>query len=119
MDAAGVGEVWVGAGDGPLHPLVFVPLVAGNRATLYVVRERRRLWSSRTGGWIVASAAVDLVMAPGVAVTGVPSLVLPPQVVAAVLGAAGTLRAGVGRREVSCVRLGEDWLGGYGAGGGG
>ena len=78
----------LGLAIGPLRTFAFVTLVAGSQATLYVVRERRRLWSSRPGGWILASTLVDLAIGLAVARTGVLSPVLPARVLGAVLAGA-------------------------------
>ncbi|MBW4092568.1 MAG: HAD-IC family P-type ATPase [Proteobacteria bacterium] len=85
-----LGWGWFGLGlaIGPLRTFAFVVLVAGSQATLYVVRERRRLWSSRPGGWIVASSLVDLAITLAVAFTGVLTPALGAGVVAAVLAGA-------------------------------
>ena len=78
---------WFGLGlsIGALRTLAFVTLVAGSQATLYVVRERGRLWDSAPGRWIVASTLADLAIALAVAFTGTVSAPLPVWVVALVL----------------------------------
>jgi len=61
---------WRGLGVGELQSLTFVTLVLGNQALLYVLRERRRMWHSRPGGWVVASSAVDVAIASTLALSG-------------------------------------------------
>jgi len=40
-------------GIGELRTLAFVTLVFGNQATLYALRVRRHMWSSRPGWWVI------------------------------------------------------------------
>ena len=58
--------------DGPsLRTLTVVTLVFSGQALFYVVRERRRLWSSRPGAWLLASSAIDLSLFTVLALKGV------------------------------------------------
>lgn len=51
--------------------LAAVTLVFGGQAVLYVVRERRRLWSSRPSLWLIASSVADVsIVAPRAALEG-------------------------------------------------
>ena len=61
---------WRRLGAGELQTLTFVALVLGNQALLYVLRERRRMWHSRPGGWVVAASAVDVAIASTLALSG-------------------------------------------------
>ena len=73
-------------------------MVVDAQATVYAIRERRRLWSSRPGGWVVASSAADLGVGALVALSG---WLTPPLSVGIVVGliARGRVRAAFGRRE--------------------
>jgi H+-transporting ATPase len=73
---------------GPLRTLAFVALVFGSQTTIYVIRERRHLWSSRASFWLAASSAVDVLIAGVLAVAGIAMAALPVAVVAGVLAAA-------------------------------
>ncbi len=83
-----VGKFAWGFGIETLRTLTFVALVFGSQATLYVVRERRRLWSSRPSLWLVASSVVDVVVAAALAIGGIAMRPLPAFVVAGILAAA-------------------------------
>jgi len=83
-----VGKFAWGFGIETLRTLTFVALVFGSQATIYVVRERRRLWSSRPSGWLVASSVVDVVVAATLSIGGIAMEPLPAFVVAGILAAA-------------------------------
>jgi len=70
-----------------LQTLAFVALVFGNQSVLYVVRERRRLWGSIPGPWVVASSIADIAIVSALALSGILMAPLPWHIVAAVLGA--------------------------------
>ena len=53
-----IGKFQAALGQPELQTLAFVTLVFGNQAVLFVLRERRHMWSSRPSNWIVASSAV-------------------------------------------------------------
>ena len=53
-----------------LRTLAFITLVFIGQATVYVVRERRHMWHSRPGGWLVLSTMLDLAIAVYLAITG-------------------------------------------------
>jgi H+-transporting ATPase len=65
-----------------------VVLVFGSQATLYAIRQRRRMWGSRPSVWLLASSVVDIVIALVLAVGGIAMTALPVAVIAGVLGAA-------------------------------
>ena len=71
-----------------LRTLAFVVIVFGNQATTYTNRERRRLGSSRPSVWVVASSAVDLLIASTLAACGIAMAPLPILFVAEILVAA-------------------------------
>jgi H+-transporting ATPase len=53
-----------------LQTLVFLTLVFSGQATVYLVRERRHLWNSRPGGWLLLSSIVDVAVVSLLAATG-------------------------------------------------
>lgn len=73
---------------GPLRVLAFTTLVFGSQATVYVVRERRHLWSSRPSGWMVLSSVADVAIASAIALGGPLAAPLPLGAVAILLAAA-------------------------------
>jgi H+-transporting ATPase len=73
---------------GALQTLAFVTIVFGNQATTYANRERRHLWSSRPGFWLVLSSIVDILIASTFATGGVFMVPLPVFVVAGAMAAA-------------------------------
>jgi H+-transporting ATPase len=73
---------------GSLRTLAVVTLVFSGQAVLYVVRERRHLWSSWPGKWLTASSTIDLAIAGLLAWGGILMTPLPMVVLADVFGAA-------------------------------
>ncbi|TAK84608.1 MAG: HAD family hydrolase [Betaproteobacteria bacterium] len=71
-----------------LQTLAFVTLVFGNQALLYVLRERRRMWSSQPSAWIIAATLIDLALVSVLALSGTMMKALPLPIVAAVAAAA-------------------------------
>jgi H+-transporting ATPase len=71
-----------------LRTLAFVVVVFGNQATTYNNRERRRIWSSRPGRWVVAASFADILIASALAVAGIAMAPLPLAVVVEALLAA-------------------------------
>ena len=78
-----IGCFGLGLAIGPLRTLAFFTMVVDAQATVYAIRERRRLWSSRPGGWVVASSAADLGVGALVALSG---WLAPPLSVSMVVG---------------------------------
>lgn len=74
-----------------LQTLAAVTLVFSGQAVFYVARERRRLWASRPGTWLVVSSVVDVAIISALAIRGVLMEPLPVAVVAAVLAASVAL----------------------------
>lgn len=64
------GKFTLGLGSGELQTLAFVTLVSGNQAALFVLRERRHMWSSRPGIWVLASSMVDIAFVSVLAASG-------------------------------------------------
>lgn len=84
-----VGRWWAGMALGEQQTLVFVMLVFTGQATVYLVRERRRLWRSRPGYWLLFSSALDVAGVSLLAMRGWLMTPLPLPWLAAILG--GTL----------------------------
>ena len=57
-----VGKFRMGFGIETLRTLAMTALVFGSEATLYSIRERRRLWSSRPSLWVVVSTVCDILI---------------------------------------------------------
>lgn len=70
-----------------LRTLAFVTLVFGSQATIYAIRERQHLWSSRPSSWLVASSVVDVALASTLVVTGVAMAHLPVSLAGEMIGA--------------------------------
>lgn len=82
------GKFGLDLGIEALRTLSLVALVFGSEATLYAVRERRRLWNSRPGRWVVVSSVCDLVIIVTLAARGIAMTPLPLAVIGWSLAAA-------------------------------
>ena len=82
-----IGKYQMGLGIEALRTLSIVTLIFSGQATLYVVRERRRLWSSRPSTWLMVASAVDLLIISTLATHGILMMPLPVVVVATTLAA--------------------------------
>jgi H+-transporting ATPase len=83
-----VGKFRMGLGIEALRTLAMIALVFGSEATLYAIRERRRLLSSRPSLWVVVSTVCDILIIStlvtrGIAMTPLPILVVGGTLVAA------------------------------------
>ncbi len=83
-----LGKYRLGLGIEALRTLSLVTLIYSGQAILYVVRERRRLWSSRPSPWLVAASLADLLIIGTLSTRGILMTRLPVSVVLAVLAAA-------------------------------
>ena len=72
----------LGLGLESLRTLAFVSVVFGNQATTYTNRERKHIWSSRPGNWLVASSLVDISITSTLAICGIAMTRLSPVLVA-------------------------------------
>jgi H+-transporting ATPase len=79
---------WRHLGAEELQTLMFVTLVLGNQALLYVVRERGRLWGSAPSRWVVLSSAADVAIASTLALSGTFMEALPWRLLLATAAAA-------------------------------
>jgi H+-transporting ATPase len=64
------GKYQLGLDIGPLRTLTMVTLVFSGQAIFYVVRERKRLWSSRPSLVVVLCSIADVLIVPTMAVSG-------------------------------------------------
>jgi H+-transporting ATPase len=71
-----------------LQSLAFILIVFGNQATTYNNRERRHLWSSRPGHWVMISSGADIIVAAVLALAGIAMSALPIFLVVGALGTA-------------------------------
>ncbi len=65
-----MGKFQFGFSPAELQTLAFVTLVFGNQAVLFVLRERRHIWSSRPSNWILASSAADIAIVAALTLSG-------------------------------------------------
>jgi H+-transporting ATPase len=86
-----VGRFALGLGNETLRTLTVVTLVYSGQAIFYVSRERRHLWSSRPGSWLIASSILDITLFSTLAIQGILMAPLPETIVACVFGAAVVL----------------------------
>jgi H+-transporting ATPase len=86
-----VGKFEMGFEITGLRTLAFVALVFGSQATLYAIRQRRRVWGSRPSLWLVLSSVTEVVIAATLAIGGVAMMPLPALAVAGTLAAATAL----------------------------
>jgi H+-transporting ATPase len=86
--AVEVGACWLKLGQAQLQTLAFVTLVFGAQALLYVIRERRHLWSSRPSVWLLLSSLVDVGLVSVLALAGTLMAPLSWQVILALFAAA-------------------------------
>jgi H+-transporting ATPase len=83
-----IGRFDLGLDADALRTLTVVTLVFSGQSIFYISRERRHLWSSWPGPWLVASSVVDIGVFATLAIRGVLMTPLPIAIVAGVLGAA-------------------------------
>ncbi len=68
-----------------LQTLVFLTLVFTGQASIYLLRERGRVWTSRPGGWMLIASALDVVVVSVLATQGILIAPVAPVVVLALL----------------------------------
>lgn len=83
-----IGEYRLGLGVEALQTLTLVTLVFSGQAIFYVVRERRRIWSSRPSSVVILSSIADLAIIPTLAIRGILMAPLAPSIVAGVFASA-------------------------------
>jgi H+-transporting ATPase len=82
-----VGKFLLHLDNGALQTVAFIVLVFGSQGTIYAIRERRHLWSSRPSLLLTASSLVDIAIASTLAVAGIAMAPIPAVVVVGALGA--------------------------------
>ena len=80
-------------GPGEMQTFAFVTLVFGAQAVLYVVRERRSMWSSRPSPWVLTASAIDIGIVSTLALSGIFMEPLPWRVIVGALGAVAVFAA--------------------------
>lgn len=83
-----MGKFQLSFSPGELQTLAFVTLVFGNQTVLYVLRERRSMWSSRPSKWVLAASAAGIGLVAALALSGTLMEPLQWRVLAAVFVAA-------------------------------
>ncbi len=71
------GKFHLGLGMGALRTLAFLALVFGNQATTYANRTRQNLWTIRPSALLLASSAIDLLIASVLAHQGIAMAPVP------------------------------------------
>jgi H+-transporting ATPase len=99
-----VGRFELGLDNDTLRTLTVVTLVFSGQAIFYVSRERRHLWSSRPGSWLIASSILDVAVFSTLATRGILMAPLPVAIVACVFGAAFVLAFGLDTVKVMLFR---------------
>jgi H+-transporting ATPase len=69
-----------------------------------VLRERGRLWSSRPGGWVLASSSADIAIVSALALSGTLMAPLPWQILAALLAAVIAFALLLDRLKIAVLR---------------
>jgi H+-transporting ATPase len=82
------GKFLLGLDIGALRTLTVATLVFSGQAVFYVARERRHLWSSRPGWWLLGSSLVDLMIVSVLAAKGILMTALPVAILAGLFTAA-------------------------------
>jgi H+-transporting ATPase len=82
-----VGKYYLELNLEALQTLSIVTLIFSGQAILYVVRERRHLWSSRPSTWLMVASAADLLIISTLATRGILMKPLPVAFVAILFAA--------------------------------
>ena len=80
-----VGQVRLGLDTAGIQTLATITLVFAGEATLYSLRERQHLWSSRPGTWVIVASIGDILIISTLAIRGIAMRPLPVAVVASTL----------------------------------
>jgi H+-transporting ATPase len=83
-----VGKFVLGLDVPALRTLTVATLVFGGQAVFYVARERRHLWSSRPGRWLILSSVIDVLIISVLALNGLLMAPLAPAILVGVFLAA-------------------------------
>ena len=82
-----VAKFELGLGPAKLQTFAFVTVLFGSQGLIYVLRERRHLWSSLPSKWVFASSATDIAIVSSLALSGTLMVSLPWRLVVAIFGA--------------------------------
>jgi len=82
-----VAKYRLGLGVPQLQTFAFVTVLFGSQGLLYVVRERRHLWSSMPSTWMFAASAVDIGIVAALSLSGTLMSPLPWRLVLLIFGA--------------------------------
>ena len=91
MAILAAGKFWLRFGVPQLQTLTLITLVFSGQAIFYVVRERRRLWSSMPSRLMLICSAADLLILPTLAYAGFLMAPIGIETIAAVCAAAAIL----------------------------
>jgi len=83
-----VGRFVLDLDNNTLRTLTVVTLVFSGQAIFYISRERRHLWSSRPGSWLIASSIFDITLFSTLAIQGILMAPLKATIVVCIFGAA-------------------------------
>jgi H+-transporting ATPase len=83
-----VGKFVLGLDVPALRTLTVATLVFSGQAVFYVARERRHLWSSRPGRWLLLSSVIDVLIISVLALNGLLMAPLAPAILVGVFLAA-------------------------------
>jgi H+-transporting ATPase len=83
-----LGKYRLGLDLARLQTLVMIALIFGGEAVLYAVRERKHLWSSRPGTWVIVATIVDVLIISTLALRGIAMRPLPPAMIVGTFGGA-------------------------------
>ncbi len=83
-----IGAFGLGLAPAALQTLSAVILVFSSQAVFFVVRERRRLWSSAPSKWLIVSSAADVTIISSLAISGTLMAPLPVWLIGCLLAAA-------------------------------
>ncbi len=89
---------------GPLQTFFFVYLVFSSQATILLVRERDRCWTSRPSTPLLVAVAADLVVVSVLALTGTLMDSIPASLVGLLLGAVAAMALAVDQVKVGFIR---------------
>lgn len=68
-----------------LQTLVFLLLVFTGQGNVYLVRERRHMWNSLSGKWLIISSVLDIVIVMVMAIVGILMTAISPLLIGALL----------------------------------
>jgi H+-transporting ATPase len=102
--AFSIAKFLLGYGIDALRTVAFVAIVFGNQATTYANRERGRMGASLPSPWLVGSSAVDVAIASTLAACGVAMTGMPVMMIAGLLAAAALFAFALDFAKVPVLR---------------